>query len=453
MKKFTISIIATIFILTNNFYYSIAQNPSEIEYKRCLSGEIWQKQMEKPEFARKNQINEAIIREYSPKLMPMIQKLSNSTSEKTAITKYKIPVVVHVIHEGGEENITDQQIRSQISVLNEDFQKRQSSKSIGVGGANASVEFFLAKFAPNGDSTKGITRHYSYNTTHSASNTDEIKYFRLLEWDRNRYLNIWVVKSIDKTVLGYCPGGTMSSEIDGLVVRARNFGKVGNISPPYHYGTTATHEIGHWLGLMHTFSGCCLEKDDCNSCGDLVCDTPNSSTEVHGCPENEINSCLDWPLDIPDIKFNYMSYFHDNCMNNFTEGQVGRMWSVLDNFRTYIWSEENLKSTGYYQIINSKEELISSIKFHLQPNPASEFLYFYLENEVMESNLGSIEITDMLGKVLKEINLKQRVENINNSTSQSNDEISISVSDLSNGIYLAKVKTTNGNWVQKWIKN
>ena len=259
---------------------------------------------------------------------------SESKSHDTLRT---IPVVVHVVHEGGAENISDSQIHSQILVLNQDFQKLQGSPGNGAG-ANALLQFKLAKIDPKGRCTNGIVRLKSPLTRHQSYQRGLLK--DLSAWDNKKYLNIYVVKSINGSVAGYAsfPGGPDSE--DGIVVQNNYFGNIGSASAST--GRTTTHEVGHWLGLYHTFQDGCGD-DPCTS-GDFVCDTPPQSLPNYEC--KDLNTCNNDSPDLNDQKENYMNYTPGSCQNMFTAGQVARIHGTLDSLRPNIWSAENLLATG-----------------------------------------------------------------------------------------------------------
>lgn len=250
-----------------------------------------------------------------------------------------IPVVVHVIHNNGTENISDAQILSQIEVLNEDFRKMPGTLGDG-NGVDTEIEFCLAKISPDGDCTDGIVRVRSTLTNHLTYQRAQLK--ELSYWDNTRYLNMYVVKSINEGsgIAGYAsfPGGP--PEEDGIVVRHNYFGKTGTASSTL--GRTTTHEIAHWFGLYHTFQDGC-QTDLCSE-GDLVCDTPPVALPNFNCPV--VNSCSNDTPDVNDQVENYLDYTDDNCKNMFTDGQKQRMQATLNTFRTDIWSESNLISTG-----------------------------------------------------------------------------------------------------------
>ena len=248
-----------------------------------------------------------------------------------------IPVVVHVFHEGGTENISDAQIQSQITVLNEDFGKLAGTNGDG-NGVDTEVRFCLAKIDPNGNCTNGIVRIKSSLTNHKTYERPLLK--QVSFWDNTKYLNVYIVKSIPGGTLGYSsfPGGP--ADEDGLVVRHNYFGTSGTAAASL--GRTGTHEVGHWLGLYHTFNNSC-GTDVCTD-GDYVCDTPPVTTANFSC--TPINSCSNDSPDLPDQIENYMDYTPESCSNMFTAGQSDRILSSLVNLRPIIWTNANLIATG-----------------------------------------------------------------------------------------------------------
>ncbi|MBD98803.1 MAG: PKD domain-containing protein [Verrucomicrobia bacterium] len=247
-----------------------------------------------------------------------------------------IPMVVHVIHNGGPENISMAQINSSIQIINEDFGKLAGTNGAG-NGVDTRVRFCLAKKDPKGNCTDGVVRIKSSLTIHQTSQRALLK--ELSFWDNTRYLNMYVVQSINGNVGGYAsfPGGPAGG--DGIVVR---HDLVGNIGSSVGIGRTTTHEIGHWFGLYHTFNNGC-GVDTCSS-GDFVCDTPPQSAPSYTCAT--LNTCSNDVPDVNDLKENYMNYTPDTCMDMLTNGQKQRMHATLDTIRTLIWKQSNLVFTG-----------------------------------------------------------------------------------------------------------
>lgn len=249
-----------------------------------------------------------------------------------------IPVVVHVIHNGDAENISKAQIERQIEILNEDYGKLPGTPGDGAG-ADTRVRFCLAKIDPQGRCTDGIVRLKTPLTAHQPVDRSSLK--KLSFWDNARYLNMYVVKSITNNVGGYSSFPYSPPEEDGLVVRNDLFGDTGTAATAG--GRTTTHEVGHWLGLYHTFNGGC-GRDTCSD-GDYVCDTPPVANPNFSCSLNA-NSCSNDTPNLPDQVRNYMDYSPDACKNLFTEGQKMRISATLDSVRALIWSPTNLSATG-----------------------------------------------------------------------------------------------------------
>jgi len=272
-------------------------------------------------------------------------------------TKYIIPVVFHVIHTNGPENISQAQIENQIKILNEDFSFNNANKSairaaFTSVAADVQIEFRLAKIDPNGNCTNGINRVYS--PLHNDAR-DEVKSIPGARWDNRKYLNIWTVSSIKDqsgsggTTLGYAylPSSVAAglSNMDGIVMRSDYVGVIGTGSVS-GAGRTLTHEIGHYLGLLHTFEDGCSGN---GNSGDRCADTPPvAGTFTNAsCPANG-NSCNTDNPDKIDQWENYMDYSQGTCQSMFTLNQKSIMHSTLTNysFRVSLVSTNNLISTG-----------------------------------------------------------------------------------------------------------
>ena len=241
-----------------------------------------------------------------------------------------IPVVVHVVYQNSTENISDNQIYSQIAILNEDFRKLNADTNLIPNpfkplAADAQIEFCLAQQDPNGNPTTGITR--TPTTVSSFSQNDDVKATStggIDPWNTSDYLNIWVC-DLGGGLLGYAqfPGGP--SATDGVVIGYKYFGNQGTASAPYDLGRTATHEIGHWLNLRHIWG-------DANCGNDFVSDTPTSQAANYGCVSFPQVTCNNGPNG--DMFMNYMDYGDDNCIQMFTPGQSSRMLAALNGSRS-----------------------------------------------------------------------------------------------------------------------
>ncbi len=287
-----------------------------------------------------------ILEQNRPAEIAQFQKNYNAL-QKRAI-KYTIPVVFHVVHTNGDNNISREQILDQMRILNEDFsfkgstisKLREPFKNV-VGSAD--IAFVLASVDPNGKCFDGINRVESTVGLQMDMESEPVK--DLVYWDYKKYLNIWVVDNIVSnstgTVLGYAvfPSSARFTK-DGIVIRHDRVGTVGT-GDPNDMGRTLTHEVGHWLGLYHTF------QDGCNG-GDFCDDTPPvASTFTNaGCPSNG-NSCSNDNPNLPDMWENFMDYSRGNCMSVFTFDQIAIMHGELKSTpRSSNVTASNLIATG-----------------------------------------------------------------------------------------------------------
>lgn len=254
---------------------------------------------------------------------------TNPSSDYVPGTVYQIPVVVHIIeHSNGDGQISDALVHSQIDVLNEDF--RALAGTPGAGGYDSAIQFVLASTDPGGSPTTGITRTVNDNWFN-----DNGSYYNTLAWDTADYMNIYTNNAGGN--LGYVPSlpqsGIAGSNQDRIVILWSAFGRNSSGGPPYDQGRTATHEVGHYLGLEHTFSGGCAAASSpaCYSTGDLICDTNSEDSPTYSCPSSP-SSC-----GSPDPVENYMDYSDDTCMELFSAEQSLRMRCSLLNYRADLW--------------------------------------------------------------------------------------------------------------------
>ena len=358
---------------------------------------------------------EEFLQEKNPKRMsnaqfetwlnPLVAKYKVAkANSKTAATIITIPVVVHVVHSGQAigtaPNTTDAQIQSQITVLNQDFRKLLGTPGYNTNpvGADVEIEFVLAKQDPNGNPTNGIDR---VNFTQPSWSEYEIE--SILKpntiWDPASYLNMWSLKFTDNTLLGYAQfpdgsslGGLSASggpaNTDGVVSSydvfgSSDFGGSFLLAPPYNKGRTMTHEVGHWLGLLHIWGdGGSRDSNtkDCNA-SDFCDDTPISGWENYDCLTT-YDSCPTDPGS--DMTENYMDYTNDECMNIFTQNQKDRITVIMNNAARRSSLKTSTKATAIPLVANDAEVKIVTFNSNIDygcnatpPPPTNKLVSIY----------------------------------------------------------------------------
>ena len=273
-----------------------------------------------------------------------------------------IPVVVHIIHMNGEENISNEMVLQGIGHLNQAFSNSGSYQH--ENGVNTHIQFCIALQDPIGLPTNGITRHVS-PLTNVNSDLQDADLKSIVLWDPTQYLNIWLVNEITTVSMGsgvagyaYFPS-SHGAPNDGIVNEARWFGSSVDNSKIH------IHEAGHYLGLYHTFNGACV-NNDCFADGDRVCDTPpDASTDIVPC-NSFANTCttdsddpstnnpfravtLGGSGDSPDLSVNYMDYNFQHCQIALTQGQSDRMNFMLNSPRASLLESEGCNNAcGVY---------------------------------------------------------------------------------------------------------
>ena len=260
-----------------------------------------------------------------------------------------IPVVIHVMHDGGDENIPKEQVLNAIEIINEDFQLLNADQDMIVEEfdfmkANTGVEFRLAKLDPDGNCTEGITRTKTPLTFDAGENVKD-----LISWNTSMYLNVWVVEDIASGAGGYAyyPGNAPGQDHEGIVINNGQFGGIGESGGSNFARRSLTHEIGHWLNLAHTW-GSTNENNVETNCfsDDGVNDTPNTIGSAQNCTLGQ-NTCG----SLDNVQ-NYMDY--STCGRMFSSGQAARMNSAMESYdagplgyyRRNLWQQSNLEATG-----------------------------------------------------------------------------------------------------------
>lgn len=255
---------------------------------------------------------------------------------------YIIPVVFHIIHLDGVENIPDAQVFDAMRILNEDFQKRNPDvveviEEFANLASDIKVEFRLAQLDPDGKCSTGINRIRSELTTEGG---DEMK--KLIHWPRSKYMNVYVCMLEGAAGYTYLPTMTDNEYFksrDGIVMNYQYIGSIGTSN--VNRSRALTHECGHWFNLKHTWGNTNAPAlpNNCNGDDDVL-DTPYTigwqNCDLYGVSCSSLDNVQ-----------NYMEYAY--CSKMFTAGQRDRMHGSLNSSvsqRNNLWSETNLMATG-----------------------------------------------------------------------------------------------------------
>ncbi len=359
-------------------------------FHKCILDEIILKQAkETPDF-----IDRYIVYENEQQKLMMLMEnnpelFRNSKGTDTLINGRRvIPVIFHVIHKYGVENITREQVEDAIALMNLDYNRLNEDTAntfslFKARAADAQIEFRLAKIDPWGNCTDGIDRVYDPRTDYAYFNV-----MRDNSWAYSSYMNVYAVSFIypegmilpagaligglspltPDNMLSPSAGDTL---LDGVLVRHDCVGSIGTAtsmagSGINNYNRVMTHETGHFFNLYHPFQNImatllgldnCMHTSWLGMNGDEVDDTPPVKEATQGCPPaGSVNSCttdISGYGDEPDMIENYMDYASGVCQNAFTNGQLERINATLMGTRRSLWSYENLVATGVLDTLPS----------------------------------------------------------------------------------------------------
>lgn len=403
--------------------------------KKCATMEILNKRvLEDPSILDRREIAEAETQKW------ITENRSQGRNEsKGTAALFTIPVVVHVIWNTEVQNVSDSQIASQMTVLNQDF-SNSNPNAIQEGqpffeiADNADYEFCMATVDPSGNATTGITRTQTAITEWTDNLTDDLfstSAGGFSNWDPTKYLNIYVCVLNDNN-LGFAsfPDELAGApEKDAVVIDFRCFGITGTAGTDgfdaQNGGRTATHEVGHWLNLRHIWG-----DDPCGN--DMVDDTPPQQTSNSGCPTYPHNAGTTCTPDAEGEMFmNYMDYVDDNCMSAFSLEQLFRMDAALSGTRSGISTSNGCDA------VSSTADQIDEKSIELYPNPNDGNFTLNFKNATFTNT--TVSIFNVLGERVKAINLT----NINSTQ--------IDLSEFGFGSYFVQISSDQGTLTKKVI--
>ena len=411
------------------FFFSVATGQIS---NRCGSNEMIKQQMAKdPAYAKK--VEELLKNKghygNNQKGRP------ENPGKPPAPRSITIPVVVHVLYNAPEQNISDAQVQSQIDVLNEDFTATNSDYNnydAGYGSVKGDldIQFCLVQVIHKQTSHKGfgLNDNMKFNKSGGSDAVDPMHIF-----------NIWVC-DLGKKLLGYAYYPGITPELFGVVCHTGAFGRGEqyNLFTDYDLGRTTTHEVGHALGLAHIWGD--------RTCGDdLVDDTPLHNTANVGCPgEGHLSTCTGTPLE---MWMNYMDYTDDRCMYFFTDGQAARAGFFIDTDPQLIsivnsacssarQTNNDITSTSNTRFNSSREKFNSIL---LYPTITSGQLNLSVNNAV--GGKAIINIYAQTGALM----MKRQLFNSGKTLQQ------IDVSKLANGIYFLELGQGANKQTRKFI--
>ena len=375
------------------------------------------------------------------RVIDSLDELHCAAKPITKGTVYKIPVVFHVLHNNGPENISDEQILDALSILNRDYRLlNQDANNVqpefqGMP-ADIEVEFLLATKAPNGQCFKGITRTVNAISNDGSDGGDQVDAIVAGNdvyngaWPGNRYLNVFICGDIGGAA-GYTtkPSGWSATQMtNGIWILHDYVGSIGTSS--VSSSRTLTHEVGHWLGLQHLWGD--------KQCGDDgIQDTPKQRGGNSGDPVfPKLTTCNATPDG--EMFMNFMDFTNDASMGLFTEGQknVMRAQFGANGKRNSFLNSKGLTSAWNNTQVTTNQT--STPQVSIYPNP------------VINGNISiSLNGLDNSGKHFAIVAANGQIVK----TGYFNQaKVEVNVSHFPAGIYQVRLTDVGSNLFAKFVK-
>lgn len=336
-----------------------------------------------------------------------------------------IPVNFHVIHSGTTGNLSDAELDAQIVVMNNNFAGKDYNGNVVSGAANTGYTFFRNSVSRT--NATGKQKGWWQMTPGSKAERDAKN---ALVVNPTGSLNFYTCKP-GQNLLGWAtfPSSLAGNpNMDGVVIHYNSL--PGGTLAPYNLGGTATHEVGHWVGLFHTFQGGC--GGDCATTGDLVCDTPAQSTSTSGCPEGK-DTCAGAGLD---PIHNYMDYSYDACYNNFTPGQDARADVQMSMYRPVLGSSRLADAASSVRTVGSNQVTLAA-----RPNPFNPRTK--IEYGLVREGHVTLRVYDIQGRLVSTL--------VNGRVNAGTHTVEFNGDKLSSGVYMMRLEMPDGVEVNRRI--